>query len=379
MAITPPPMRRPAGPRARLRGVAALAALALAAGCAEFDLDVRDVGNGLDTSAAALTAVQDRPAPDARGIITYPSYQVAVARRGDTVRDVAARVGLPAADLARFNGAPETAVLNDGEVLVLPRRAAAAPGSVDVGAVAGAAIDRAEGTGSEPQRHKVRPGETAFSIARAYGVPVAALAEWNGLDGDFTVREGQVLLIPPLAPGAQTAAAAPATPPPGAGSPTPTPPSAAEPLPENEPAQAETAAQTAEVPASPDLGAQRTAASATGARMVAPVSAPIVREFRPGGNEGIDYGASAGAPVRAAAAGTVAVVTDDTDAARVILVRHDGGLSTIYANVKDVQVSAGDRVAQGQAMAAVGDAEPPVFRFQVRQGVDAVDPNDFLN
>ncbi len=374
MAITPPPMR--------WRGVAAFGLAALAAGCAQLDLDMRDLGNGLDTSAAALSAVQDRPAPDARGIITYPSYQVAVARRGDTVRDVAARVGLPAAELARFNGAPEAAVLNEGEVLVLPRRAAAAPGEVDVGAVAGAAIDRAEGVdrGDEPQRHKVAAGETAFSIARAYGVPVAALAEWNGLDDDFTVREGQVLLIPPLAPGAQTAAAAPETPPPGAGSPTPTPPSAAEPLPENEPAQAAADATEADdLPASPDLEAERTAASASGARMVAPVSAPIVREFRPGGNEGIDYGASAGAPVRAAAAGTVAVVTDDTDAARVILVRHDGGLSTIYANVKDVQVSAGDRVAQGQAMAAVGDAEPPVFRFQVREGVDAVDPNDFLN
>jgi murein DD-endopeptidase MepM/ murein hydrolase activator NlpD len=365
----------------RWRGCAALALAALAAGCAEFDLDMRDVGNGLDTSAAALSAVQDRPAPDARGIITYPSYQVAVARRGDTVRDVAARVGLPAAELARFNGAPESAVLNEGEVLVLPRRAAAAPGAVDVGAVAGAAIDRAEGVGpgDEPQRHKVGPGETAFSIARRYGVPVAALAEWNGLDDDFTVREGQVLLIPPRAPGAQTAAAAPPTPPPGTGSPTPTPPSAAEPLPENEPAQAETAAsEAADLPPSPDLG-ERTAASASGARMVAPVSAPIVREFRPGGNEGIDYGASAGAPVRAAAAGTVAVVTEDTEAARVILVRHDGGISTIYANVKDVQVSAGDRVAQGQAIASVGDAEPPVFRFQVRQGVDAVDPGDYLN
>jgi hypothetical protein len=38
--------------------------------------------------------------PDAQGVISYPGYQVAVARRGDTVGSVAARVGLSAQELA---------------------------------------------------------------------------------------------------------------------------------------------------------------------------------------------------------------------------------------------------------------------------------------
>ncbi|MEM6739803.1 MAG: LysM peptidoglycan-binding domain-containing protein, partial [Pseudomonadota bacterium] len=250
-------------PRARLLWAGA-ASLALLSGCADLDLDLRDLGNGFDTSDAALSATAARPAPDDRGIISYPGYQVAVARRGDTVTDVAERIGLPAEELARFNGAPANAVLNNGEVLALPRRvsepspatgaATTGPirpaGEVDVATLAGDAIDRAEGTqtiersgaarssGEQPIRHQVAAGDTAFSIARRYDVPLAALAEWNGLDREFTVRTGQYLLIPPAA--AQVASAPPpaATTAPGTGSPTPTPPSAAQPLPPDTPSVA---------------------------------------------------------------------------------------------------------------------------------------------
>ena len=48
----------------------------------------------------------------------------------------------------------------------------------------------------DPVRHRVEPGETAYSIARLYGVSVTALASWNGLGPDLAVRENQELLIP---------------------------------------------------------------------------------------------------------------------------------------------------------------------------------------
>jgi murein DD-endopeptidase MepM/ murein hydrolase activator NlpD len=268
-------------------------------------------------------------------------------------------------------------------------------GQVDVTELAGAAIERAEGTGTieraggpaapqtgaQPVRHRVAAGETAFSIARRYGVPVAALAEWNGLGPDYTVRTGQYLLIPPRI----ETAAAPAPPPPGIGTPTPTPPSAAEPLPEDEAPVAATTGEgesqgpTAEaLPASPDLGAERTAASGGQARLILPVAASIIRDFEPGETDGIDFAATPGAPVRAAATGTVGFITEDTAATRVILIRHADGLNTIYGNVKDPQVAVGARVGRGQLIATVGDADPAVFRFEVREGVEAVDPNDYL-
>ncbi|MEM1428497.1 MAG: LysM peptidoglycan-binding domain-containing protein [Pseudomonadota bacterium] len=408
---------RKSGRSGPARGLLGCAALALLAACADADLDLRDLANGFDTSEAALSAVSERPEPDNRGVISYPGYQVAVARRGDTVTDVAQRVGLPAEELARFNGAPVNAVLNRGEVLALPRRvsepspatgsATTGPiqptGEVDVAALAGDAIDRAEQpgvirrdsttaprvqTGEEPQRHKVAAGETAFSISRRYGVPIAALAEWNGLDREYTLREGQVLLIPPAAPGATAAAAPATTTQPGEGSPTPTPPSAAEPLPEDAPpAAAATAAAAAEsdaLPESPNLAQDQTEASASTAQFVLPVDGAIVRDFG-GDTEGLVISAQPGQPVRAAGAGTVRTITDDTiegdDEARVVIVRHEGGLSTVYVNVRDLAVGEGDRVARGASIGEVGDADPSLFQFQVRQGsgMTVVDPNDYIN
>ena len=142
-----------------------------------LDFDLRGSAGQLDTSDAARSARGSAPRPDERGIISYPGYQVAVARRGDTVQTVAARIGLPANELARHNALPASVVLRDGEILALPRRVSE-PGAGNLGAldvidVAGSAIDRADGiagrpAGEEPNRHQVAPGETAFSIARRY-------------------------------------------------------------------------------------------------------------------------------------------------------------------------------------------------------------------
>ena len=78
-------------------GTSALLALAACTEPVDFDLRPSDI----TTAEAASRAVADRPEPDSRGVISYPTYQVAVARRGDTLGDVAARVGLPAGELAR--------------------------------------------------------------------------------------------------------------------------------------------------------------------------------------------------------------------------------------------------------------------------------------
>ena len=68
------------------------------AGCANtanMDWDLRNGNAGLDTTDAARTATAARPTADPRGVLSYPNYQVVIARRGDTVATVAARVGLP--------------------------------------------------------------------------------------------------------------------------------------------------------------------------------------------------------------------------------------------------------------------------------------------
>ncbi len=205
--------------RAMAVGVSLLAVTACTDG---FDLDFRSAGGGFDTTEAVRQQTLARPRPDDRGIISYPNFQVAVANRGDTVVDVANRVGVDPAELARYNGLPTDARLRRGEVVALPTRVAEpspATGAdtfgpirpteqIDITTLAGNALDRADtqrptnppfqskpapapATGREPIQHKVVRGETAYSISRLYGVSVRSLADWNGLGPNLTVRDGQ--------------------------------------------------------------------------------------------------------------------------------------------------------------------------------------------
>lgn len=388
-------------------------ALSLVAACEDgLDYDMRDTfGGSLDTSAAAKGATAERPRPDKRGIISYPNYQIAVARRGDTLSDVATRIGVPVQDLSKYNGILPTDPLQKGEVIALPYRVAepsaatggagvvTAPSDVDITALAGGAIDSTATstpkvdseplqpaaknapkgeTGFEPIRHKVKRGETAFTISRLYNVTPRALSDWNGLNSDFTIRENQILLIPPAAApkssssgtsaaAGTTAAATAATTVPGQGTPTPTPPSSTTPLPKTDVAVA--------VPASPDLGAQQTKSASL---MGYPVDGKIIRPYSKGKNNGVDISATAGSAIKAASDGKVAAITTDADDVIIVVVRHDGNLMTVYYNVDAVKVSKGATVKRGQTLASV-PAKDNVVHFEVRKGFDSVDPMPFLN
>lgn len=377
-------------------------ALAILAACSgPFDYDLRgNLGNGFDTSDAAIGATADRPQTDNRGVISYPNYQVAVANRGDTVGDVATRIGLEAEELARYNGIGANVPLREGEILALPRRVtepspatgAIATGpilpaeTIDITSLAGEAIDRAgpstttqphidtpanaPQTGDEPVRHKVARGETAYSVARLYDVSVRSLAEWNALGADLSVREGQYLLIPVTI----TEAPLPVETDPGQGSPTPTPPSASTPL----PAENATPDPSAETPDSPNLAEDKTAASGT-STLLFPVEGNVIRPYEKGKSEGIDIAAAAGALVKAAKDGSVAAITQDTQQVTIIVMKHADNLLTVYANVDGVTVKKGDTVKRGQTIGSVRASDPPFLHFEVRKGFASVDPMPFFN
>ena len=380
--------------------LAGTAACLLLTACDEpLDLDLRSgLGGRLDTASAARTATADRPAADQRGIISYPGYQVAVARRGDTVASLAARIGGSAEEIARFNGIQTGDRLRKGEIVALPSRVAEPAGGpiqppegVDITSLAGNAIDEADSqqvessalppaqTGVEPIRHKVERGETAYSIARLYDVSVRSLAEWNGLGSDFAVREGQFLLIPVALPGEETE---PFEEPgdtsvtaPGSGSPTPEPPSASTPLPKDD---TEPAAKPVETTAAPDLGESQTQSATPQSRMSMPVRGDIIREYAKGKNDGIDIAASPGTAVKAAAEGVVAAITEDTNGIPIIVVKHPDNLLTVYSNVANVAVKKGDSVSRGDKLAEIRRDGTAAVHFEVREGFDSVDPAPYL-
>ncbi|SEW17615.1 Murein DD-endopeptidase MepM and murein hydrolase activator NlpD, contain LysM domain [Cognatiyoonia koreensis] len=391
--------------RILLAGVASLSLVA----CESLpDWDLRDLGEGFDTSAA-VENLPDRPRPDDRGVISYPNYQVVVSRPDDTIRTIAARLNLDANELGSFNGiAPDTPLRRD-ELIALPTRVtepspatgAATTGPIqplDVTAVATTALDRVgtqpsvtttpitapaatvppPGTGTEPIRHQVKRGETAFSISRLYNVPVRNIAEWNGLSSDLSVREGQQLLIPQA--GAPAPRATPVIEEPGQGSETPVPPSASAPLPEDD--TSPDAPQVA-APQAPDLGTPTPSAPAApatnaSARFAYPVQGSIIRAYAPGRNEGIDIGVPAGTSVKAAGPGTVAAITTDTQGVPIVVIKHPDNLLTVYTNLEGLTVSKDETVSSGKVIGKVRAGSPSFLHFEVRRGLQSVDPADFL-
>lgn len=395
------------------------AAIGLLSACEKpFDLDLRDMAKGFDTSEAVST-MPARPRPDNRGVISYPNYQVVVAKRDDTITDIANRLGLNASELATHNGIGADVKLRRDELIALPKRVAepsAATGAaqtgpiqpttapLDVTAIATTALDRAgpqtpvtnaplasfpTQVGAEPIQHKVARGETVFTIARLYNVQVNAITEWNGLGADLAVREGQFLLVPQTgqsaaAPAAATpvtpiATPAPTEPLPGAGSATPVPPSAAMPLPVDE--KPSVPVPAVEVPKAPDLGTPTPApqpATNANATFVYPAQGSIIRAYAAGRNEGIDIGAPAGATVKAAGGGSVAAVTTDTSGAAIVVIKHDGGVLTVYTNLDGVTVAKGATVSKGQTIGKVRAGDPSFLHFEVRRGLTSVDPAEFL-
>jgi murein DD-endopeptidase MepM/ murein hydrolase activator NlpD len=117
---------------------------------------------------------------------------------------------------------------------------------------------------------------------------------------------------------------------------------------------------------------------ASAAQFVMPVSGNIIRGYAPPKNEGIDIAAPAGTPVKAAGAGTVAAITQDTAQTPIIVIRHDGGLLTVYAGVAGTTVKKGDKVSRGQTIATVRSGNPAFLHFEVRRGAASTDPMPFL-
>ena len=102
-------------------------------------------------------------------------------------------------------------------------------------------------------------------------------------------------------------------------------------------------------------------------------------------HDGVDISAPAGTTVLAACAGTVAAVTEDPLLGATVVLEHDDGYRTTYANLADKpDVAAGDEVNAGAVIGTVGttaaaEADTPHLHFAVSRDGKAVNPQEFLD
>jgi len=187
--------------------------------------------------------------------------------------------------------------------------------------------------------HTVRRGQTLYSIARAYGVSLQRIVQANGIKNPSRIRAGSRLVIPDVTHPV-------ATPPITRGRPMrPLPASLADGLPW-------------------------------------PADGVVVSQFasprRDHQHQGVDIKVPEGTPVHAVADGVVTMAAESYGSyGRLVMIRHDGAVTSYYGhNVKNL-VFVGQRVEAGEPVALAGhsgNASCDHVHFEVHVKGVPIDP-----
>jgi len=160
-------------------------------------LPALEAANHLEAHASVPAGfVLDVPA--APPVIHLVHYRV---QRGDTIEGIAGRFDVTVAELKRWNRI-------GGRHVARGMRLRIYAGSGDTAAASGAPSKPVRGSGtavrnvsahasekSDALEHRVKPGETLYSIARQYGTTVAALRESNPFLSDRPLEIGDLLTV----------------------------------------------------------------------------------------------------------------------------------------------------------------------------------------
>lgn len=180
-------------------------------------------------------------------------------------------------------------------------------------------------------RHTIKTGDTLSTIVKKYDADTEEVLAYNNLSEDPELVVGEEIIIP----GGRVAA----PPAPKRAAPTQT-------------SGGSSVASTAGWLAHPAPGAVRTQGLH--------------------GYNGIDFAASIGTSIRAAAAGEVIVARAggwNGGYGTYVVIRHNNGAQTLYAHMNQLSVSAGSYVSQGQSigtMGSTGRSTGPHLHFEVR-------------
>lgn len=97
---------------------------------------------------------------------------------------------------------------------------------------------------------------------------------------------------------------------------------------------------------------------------------------------GIDLKADAGTEIKSAFAGVVTSSTFDRNYGKLVVIRHNNGLETVYAHNSKNLVKEGDKVKAGQVIALVGNTGrcvAPHCHFEIRKNGHSIDPETIFD
>lgn len=229
--------------------------------------------------------------------------------------------------------------------------------------------------------HVVNSGDTVYSIARRYNMPVQQLIAANAITNPNSIRIGQRLIV--ASSGAGQAL----------------PPVAAVPATTQTPAQVVAArTYTPPQPTSTSQAVQQTAtiqqvaarqdeiAEQTPLQFRWPIRGRVLSGFGtlPNGvrNDGVNIAVPEGASIRAAEEGEIVYAGNELRGfGNLVLVQHRNGYVTAYAHNSRIDVRRGDRVSRGDIIAragSTGDVDTPQLHFEIRRGTTPVDPSPYL-
>ena len=159
-----------------------------------------------------------------------------------------------------------------------------------------------------------------------------------------------------------------------------------QPLPAEEPAAA--APQTPPQEATKDALAPTPPAllATSGLKFLWPAHGTVSAAFGPTAdgvrNDGLNLTLPKGTPVRASEGGRVVFVGEKVKGfGKLILITHEHGWSSAYAHLDKVNVKKGQKIKRGQVIAFSGQSgsiKSPQLHFELRQGIQAVDPQPYL-
>lgn len=124
-----------------------------------------------------------------------------------------------------------------------------------------------------------------------------------------------------------------------------------------------------------------------GITLIKPVSGTISSRFgarssiRSSAHTGLDIATPKGTPISAAASGTVSFAGYKGSYGYLVVISHSNGVQTYYGHCSKLFVSAGDKVAQGSKVAAVGstgNSTGPHLHFEIRVNGTPYNPQNYL-